>query len=123
MRRLGPVTFDFAHQRVQLRKDGQQVTLQGLQAAASLKMISGKQILKMLYKGRDSIFGYLCTITAAEVIQESKTALEIHELVSQFTEIFDTPAGLPPLRGHDRHIHIKARAKPFKIHPYRYPHL
>lgn len=82
MRRLGPITFNSVHQKVQLKKDGQQVTLQGLRTGVTLKMITGKQAPKMLQNGKDLIFGCLCTISAAEVIQESKIAPKLQELIS-----------------------------------------
>ena len=42
-------------------------------------------------------------------------------MLQEFAQIFDTPVGLPPFRGHEHHITLKEGAQPVYQRPYRYP--
>jgi hypothetical protein len=42
-------------------------------------------------------------------------------VLSQFTEVFDDPIGLPPTRQCDHAIPLLPGANPFAVRPYRYP--
>jgi len=44
---------------------------------------------------------------------------EIQNLLDQFSEVFDTPAGLPPRRRYDHHIPLIPGARPVSMRPYR----
>jgi len=43
----------------------------------------------------------------------------IQNLLDQFSEVFDTPAGLPPRRRYDHHIPLIPGARPVSMRPYR----
>lgn len=42
-------------------------------------------------------------------------------LLQEFTDVFDVPKGLPPLRSHDHSITLVEGTSPVKVRPYRYP--
>jgi len=48
---------------------------------------------------------------------------KLSEVLSKFATIFHEPKGLPPPRGIDHRIPIKARTNTGNVRPYRYPHL
>jgi hypothetical protein len=45
----------------------------------------------------------------------------LNGLLGAFAAIFAEPTGLPPARGHDHRIILKADASPVAVRPYRYP--
>ena len=47
----------------------------------------------------------------------------ITQLLGQYQDIFKEPTSLPPVRELDHQIPLIPDAKPFKINPYRYPHM
>lgn len=44
-------------------------------------------------------------------------------LLSEFEDVFGEPQSLPSIRSLDHQIPLKPDSKPFKIAPYRYPHV
>uniref|UniRef100_A0A2N9GGR4 Chromo domain-containing protein n=1 Tax=Fagus sylvatica TaxID=28930 RepID=A0A2N9GGR4_FAGSY len=46
---------------------------------------------------------------------------EVQEVLEEFQNVFEEPQGLPPNRGHEHQIMLKAEAKPTSQRPYRYP--
>jgi hypothetical protein len=47
---------------------------------------------------------------------------KISQLLAQFSQVFETPTGLPPQRSHDHHIPLLPTAGPITVRPYRYPY-
>ena len=41
----------------------------------------------------------------------------------QYSKVFETPKGLPPMRDHDHAIHMILGSVPPNIRPYRYPYV
>ena len=48
---------------------------------------------------------------------------QLQGVLTEFVTIFHEPKGLPPPRGIDHRIPIKAGTDPINVRPYRYPHL
>lgn len=46
----------------------------------------------------------------------------IQQVLSQYQELFQVPASLPPKRDIDHQIHLPPRTQPVKVKNYRYPH-
>jgi hypothetical protein len=46
---------------------------------------------------------------------------DVQEVLEEFQTVFEEPQGLPPNRGHEHQIMLKAEAKPTSQRPYRYP--
>ena len=55
------------------------------------------------------------------VVLEVRLPAEVELLLQEFQHVFETPIGLPPLRGHEHPIILKEGAQPMCQRPYRYP--
>jgi len=47
----------------------------------------------------------------------------LERLLDTYSDVFATPAGLPPARDCDHRIHLKPAAEPVAVRPYRYPQI
>ena len=65
--------------------------------------------------------GLLLQITpAAGVVLEDTVPIEVELLLQEFGEVFETPTGLPPVRGHEHQITLMEGSQPVCQRPYRY---
>ena len=46
----------------------------------------------------------------------------MHQLLTQYSDVFNEPKELPPKRTHDHVIPLKEGAEPVNLRPYRYSH-
>lgn len=46
----------------------------------------------------------------------------MHQLLTQYSDLFNEPKELPPKRTHDHVIPLKEGAEPINLRPYRYSH-
>lgn len=53
--------------------------------------------------------------------QESPPAI-LADLPADYAEVFSTPVGLPPVRGHENQIILREGTPPVSARPYRYPY-
>ncbi|KAL0540733.1 hypothetical protein IC582_020746 [Cucumis melo] len=60
-------------------------------------------------------------LTVGETVEELQ--LEFELLEQEFADIFELPAGLPPLRQIDHRIQLKDGTDPINVRLYRYPHV
>ena len=51
---------------------------------------------------------------------EASIPIEVDALLQEFSQVFETPTKLPPLRGHKHSIVLKEGAQPICQRPYRY---
>ena len=78
----------------------QQVLLQGLSPSSGTSFMDCNQLLKGSVRK-----GLLLQITlAAGVVLEDIVPIEVELLLQEFREVFETPTGLPPVRGHEHQI-------------------
>ena len=54
--------------------------------------------------------------------EESDTPAEIKSLLDQYSEVFEEPNNLPPVRSHDHCIPLKVGSQLVNLRPYRFPH-
>lgn len=54
---------------------------------------------------------------------ESQVNPELDDILTEFSNVFLMPAGLPPLREHEHAIVLKGGTEPVNVRPYRYPQL
>ena len=54
-------------------------------------------------------------------ISVDRIPVEVETLLQEFSQVFETPIALPPLRGHEHSITLKEGAQPVCQRPYRYP--
>ena len=95
----------------------QQVLLLGLSPSLGTSCMDCNQLLKGSMRK-----GLLLQITpAVDVVLEDSVRAEVELLLQEFGEVFETPTGLPPMRGHELQITLMEGSQPVCQRPYRYP--
>ena len=54
-------------------------------------------------------------------VLEAKVPVVVESLLQEFGHVFETPTGLPPLKGHEHQINLKEGTQIVCQRPYRYP--
>jgi hypothetical protein len=72
-------------------------------------------------EGRDICWCGVAPPSPAGVDSVVSTASLLDGLLGSFPDVFAEPTGLPPSRGRDHRIILKAGAPPVAVRPYRYP--
>ncbi|EXB66633.1 hypothetical protein L484_024930 [Morus notabilis] len=63
-------------------------------------------------------------IVRVHLLQETtEPRRKLDQLLDEFSDLFQEPSGLPPLRNCDHRICLQPNSAPVVIRPYRYPHL
>ena len=95
----------------------QQVLLQGLSRFSGTSFMDCNQLFKGSVRK-----GLLFQITPADgVVSEDTVPTEVELLLQEFGDVFETPTGLPPLRGHEHQITLMEGSQLVCQRPYRYP--
>ena len=76
----------------------------------------------MLQKKVPILVSHVAQIFSLEREDQNKVPLEIEPVLSRFEDVFREPIELPPKRGHEHEISIKAGELPVCAKPYRYSH-
>jgi len=91
------------------------------------KAITSSKALKKVVKAEVDIMSMLWVVEKSNIEKEGLTTDQTRQLqgvLSEFATVFHEPKGLPPPRGIDHRIPIKAGTAPVNVRPYRYhPHL
>ena len=65
---------------------------------------------------------FLLQISTAEGdVLAAKVPTAVESLLQEFYHVFETPRGLPPLKGHEHQSNLKEGTQPVCQRPYRYP--
>ncbi|XP_021992021.1 uncharacterized protein LOC110888826 [Helianthus annuus] len=120
---LGPVMADFSIPSLTFNKDGQQCILQGdsfnsLVSPSSLSSLMRHTSVASLHT---MVFQHQPG-TPPSITPLTHPNPTIQHLLHTYSQLFDTPHGLPPPRPHDHFIPTLPNAKPVNVRPYRYPH-
>nr|GEY89983.1 hypothetical protein [Tanacetum cinerariifolium] len=86
----------------------------------------GESSLRALARGFDDIDeGFVVALTSLHeyAYPESQVNPELDDILTEFSDVFLMPAGLPPLRDHEHAIVLKGGTEPVNGRPYRYPQL
>lgn len=119
---LGPILWDFGRMQMQFAINGRQVMLQG-STTVGLQAFEGDTILRTLRQSDDrGIILQLWAIQQEQRIHEESITDGIGPLLSEFSDLFQSPTGLPPPRPHDHRIPLQPGARPICLRPYRYWH-
>nr|GEV59653.1 putative mitochondrial protein [Tanacetum cinerariifolium] len=101
--------------------EGEQVTLHG-----EAGLHRGAASLRALARGLDDIVeGYMVSLADLGGLEmpESQVHPDLDALLTDFSDVFSMPAGLPPSRDHEHAIILKNGTEPINVRPYRYPQL
>lgn len=106
LKTLGPVTFDFGKIWMKFEIGGQTVHWDGCPWISEDSLSIGQ--LKYLVATTQE--AYICYMIKVEEDQETSTLnsgnSELSPIIQKFSDIFETPEGLPPQRERDHHIHL-----------------
>ena len=121
LEKLGMVLTDWKQQVMKFEVKGEPITLVGDPSLVHAQ-ISLKAMRRVLRKQGG---GFLVECSASGVTTEVPVTESIPESVApvleKYKQVFDMPSGLPPVRGHEHAIKMKADSNPVGVRPYRYP--
>ncbi|CAL1357428.1 unnamed protein product [Linum trigynum] len=117
---ISPFQVDLKKRQLSFDWHGRNLTLQGLTNEGHCKLISGRNLQQLIRKPDSHILGAVFSIEAHTPPAPTPTFLQ--PLLSQYSDIFDTPTSLPPSRPFDHSIPLLPNTKPINIRPYRFPH-
>lgn len=112
LRTLGKCEVDWELQEWSFKHQGKIVTLRGDSslhcATVSYQALRVSEIVDALELGT--------TVT------ETDTVPEIQRVLADFSDVFEVPVGLPPIRNREHAIHLQPGVTAISVRPYRYPH-
>lgn len=117
---ISHVEFDYKLRSIQFKRADRVVVLRALQKQAECTLISADSLYRMLGGQDQHDIAHIFSIHTD--VQEYKSEAMVEDLLSQYSDVFAEPQGLPPLRGVEHHIILKERSIPKQIYPYRYSH-
>uniref|UniRef100_A0A2N9HZR1 Reverse transcriptase n=1 Tax=Fagus sylvatica TaxID=28930 RepID=A0A2N9HZR1_FAGSY len=113
---LGMISWDFSKLLMGFIYQGKQIWLKGLKIPKP-ELQGSKQFSK-----GSPTQGLLLQIMQCNLCQGTELPEgDVQEVLEEFQTVFEEPQGLPPNRGHEHQIMLKAEAKPTSQRPYRYP--
>lgn len=109
--------MNFVHQ-------GRLVTIQG-DPSLSKEMITVKALRELDQRAMESMAMFWIGEKNCDIPQQLTANQEeqLQQVLTEFTQVFSKPQGLPPHRDADHRIPIKAGVYPINVQPYRYPYL
>jgi len=115
-----PMQIHWTEKWLEFQHKGKLVKVQGIPPQAQVgSPISQNQLEAMEKQG-----SVLCCVqlnsVSGEQTPETSIPAEIHELIYQYSDIFQPIPGLPPKREGDHTIPLLPGATPFRLRPYRY---
>ncbi|CAM8924213.1 unnamed protein product [Rhodiola kirilowii] len=137
---LGPIWWDFSNLRMEFRVGGVKHTLRGV-TKSNCKVIKGNSLNKLLLQSpqiallhlmdfTDNNYNCFTTFPSAGMAGISYIHMEenmerhssdLESLLSSYSDLFEEPAELPPLReGFNHSIPLVGDANPVNQRPYRY---
>ncbi|GKB30446.1 ty3-gypsy retrotransposon protein [Tanacetum coccineum] len=119
---LGPVLADFSIPCLSFQHQGNTITLYGepLSTPASSSTIQHLMQKQAIASMHTLIFQHAEPSTT--IPKTTPEDPHIHNLLNEYSHVFDSPTSLPPQRNYDHHIPLAPNASPVNVRPYRYPH-
>lgn len=127
LEKLGTISTNWKMQVLQFQWKGAKVILKGDPSLGRSK-VSLKSMMKIIRKEQGGILVELNHIAKPDTgVEEGPipddVPTEIKAVLSQYSEVFTMPPGLPPKRGQEHHIVMKEGSDPVSVRPYRYPQI
>ena len=113
---LRPIKWDFKKLVMEFSLGGKGILFTGLQPSG-LTLQEVDQFFKPVIK-KGLLLQIISCPTPSTPMQQHGA---ITELLQEFNKVFEVPAALPPLRGHEHQIVLKEGTEPICERPYRYP--
>ncbi|KAJ3687784.1 hypothetical protein LUZ61_016948 [Rhynchospora tenuis] len=126
---LGPMNIDWGVGSIEFQHNNKPVKLQVREEKAKIKMYQGViDVEKEKKKGSEVLLAHIMSVEGQVGITSSSetpsmltdTPKELHEVLNSFSQIFEEPKGLPPVRSVDHSITLIPDSKTVNQRPYRY---
>ncbi|KAK8916810.1 hypothetical protein KSP39_PZI022605 [Platanthera zijinensis] len=121
---LGDVTTNYKEKQMTFHQNSKQICLQGVKTVDT-KPITPSQINKLVSQNSISA-SMLCFFSLQHEQPDNPHPSHINpdlaHLLENFSDIFQTPGGVPPARHCDHKIPLQNPNTVVKVRPYRYPH-
>ena len=111
---LGPIKWNFKKLAMEFSLGGKEILFTGLQPSG-LTLQEVDQFFKPVIK-KGLLLQIISCPTPSTLVQQHGA---ITELLQEFNKVFEVPAALPPLRGHEHQIVLKGGTEPVCERPYR----
>ncbi|XP_026452801.1 uncharacterized protein LOC113353408 [Papaver somniferum] len=121
LRTLGVISWDFTALTMQFHINGSDITLVG-NDSSTVMMLYSSSMQRLLNREHYGILFQLSTLKDSSSPTVSVLEPEIQQLISTYSDIFETLVSLPPSRQHEHHIPLLLDYSPVNVRPYRYPH-
>ncbi|GAU36702.1 hypothetical protein TSUD_16140 [Trifolium subterraneum] len=123
LKTLGPIVTDYEKLTMSFCSDGQQIHLTGV-PKGNLEEANIHQLHRLLSTDAIDTFLHLHLISPESTINPptpSHPEPRVHDLLSNFSSLFQPPSHLPPQRPIDHKIPLLPNSPPVNVRPYRYP--
>ncbi|KAJ3686553.1 hypothetical protein LUZ61_015717 [Rhynchospora tenuis] len=126
---LGPMKIDWGVGSIEFQHNNKPVKLQVREEKAKIKMYQGViDVEKEKKKGSEVLLAHIMSLEGQVGITSSSetpsmltdTPKELHEVLNSFSQIFEEPKGLPPVRSVDHSRTLIPDSKTVNQRPYRY---
>ncbi|XP_061357783.1 uncharacterized protein LOC133302076 [Gastrolobium bilobum] len=119
---LGPILTDYAQMSMSFSHNNSTTILQGDRTITPTQ-ISQAQFHKLI--AQDSVSSYFICLTSTghDPTPHQRQLLlppTVHQMLTQFHDLFDIPQSLPPDHNTNHHINLFPNSKPVQVRPYRY---
>lgn len=123
LEQFSPMNCDWVAKWIEFTYKGQSVRLQGVTDSEEplLKEVSVEQVHKLQKCNEIWVVAMVYHIESVSTQQQAETDSVIQELLQQYSDVFQTPSELPPLRDYDHTISLIPSAVPVNSRPYTYP--
>ncbi|XP_062085608.1 uncharacterized protein LOC133791705 [Humulus lupulus] len=116
---LGNMQVNWKTMVIRFEMAGVWVTLQG-DPSLCKSPISLKAMILSAEKETHGFWVHFRHVAVGQEVETQQLPPMITDLLDQFRQVFCTPVGLPPSRGREHTITLKAGSGPISVRPYRY---
>jgi hypothetical protein len=120
LRTLGDTIVNWKKHTMSFWFNKQWVTLNGLKEQGNMETL--QSVLRQNSKNHRVCLRKLNTIEDGSSTIEEEQQKELEGLLTRYTEVFQEPKGLPPIREKEHAIILKQGHDEINVRPYRYPH-
>jgi hypothetical protein len=115
-----PMNCQWKEKSISFDHNGQWITLQGLTAASIPAPTPMDLSLLQQMEAHNEIWAMAVLEQLPDGSSDTTVPAEIRIILTEFSDVFAEPEGLPPRRQYDHAITLEADAKPPNSKPYRY---
>ncbi|KAM0057208.1 putative nucleotidyltransferase, Ribonuclease H [Helianthus debilis subsp. tardiflorus] len=117
---LGPVVTNYATALFEFQLGATRVTWKG-EPSTTADPIQFHGLKKLAHSNAIAHYFHL-QLLPSQVDSMATVPTDIQQLLSEFSQVFRPPTGLPPIRLQDHRITLLPNSAPVAVRPYRYPH-